>query len=301
MTTASSTQHSTKGMLGQIVDDWNLFWFSNGSATAINRVRIGVSACTALWLISFFGSVEAWFGTDGLLPTTLSGKLIEFEESARWQHWSPLWWTDNVLVVRLYLAIAVVLAILSAVGVGGRVTITALLLLVIGWVHRITWLQGPLEPALVAMLAYLIVSPGQSLWKGSNGGEPMHWLHHLALRLVQVHCWGLIAIGVLSQLGNIVWWRGEAMWWLAASGRSQLLSLEFVGSSASLVNALTHGLVLIQLLTLGLLLNRSTRPLGLIAGLLSCVGIGLLADQTLYALLIAVGLMAFATPKETPK
>jgi hypothetical protein len=56
---------------------------------------------------------------------------------------------------------------------------------------------------------------------------------------------------------------------------------------------LTHAMVLLQLLTVGLLLKSSTRWLGLVTGLLSALAIGVLADQTLYALLLAVSLLAF--------
>jgi hypothetical protein len=278
-----------------MLDDWNNFWFSAAPAGAVNGLRIGICMCAAVWWLTFFISTEAWFSSDGILPVALTGKLIEFEETARWQHWSPLWWTDNLLLIRGYLAVGLLLSLMAATGVGGRAVIALLWLAVIGWVHRIAWLQGPFEPALIALLGYFLVSPGTACWGSNRPRDSKHWLHNLALCLIQVHVWGLLAAGVLSQLGNVVWWRGDALWWLAASGRSQLLSLQWLGSSASMVNGLTHATVLVQLLTLGLLLKSSTRGLGLATGLLAALAIGLLADQTLYALLLAIGLLAFRT------
>ncbi len=289
------SKRSALARRASLAEEWNSFWFTARSAATINALRAGICVLAALWWLSFFTSTEAWFGSEGMLPVALTGKLIEFEETARWQHWSPLWWTDNLLVIRVYLCLGALLSAIAAAGFGGRIVIGILWLIAIGWVHRIAWLQGPFEPALIALIGYLLVSPGTPLWStGARHGFD-HWLHNLAVRLIQVHVWVLLAAGLLSQLGNVVWWRGEAVWWLAASGRSQLMSLEWLGSSASLVNALTHGVVFVQLLALGLLLRPSTRLLGIAAGVGSALGIGLLADQTLYALLLAVSLFAFRT------
>ena len=276
-----------------IRSDWNQFWFMPTDATILNWMRFGICSVTAIWFLTFLPAAGQWFGSDGILPPAMAGKLIEFEETARWQHWSPLWWTDSLLVIQVYLGCGIVLAILSAMGMGGRLSLALLLMVSIGWVHRITWLQGAIEPALVPLLGYLIVSPGTSRWLPSRRIAGRSWLHCLALRLIQVHWWAIVAVGVLSQLANIVWWRGEAMWWLAASGRSHILSIEQLASSASWVNLLTHGMILVQLVTLGLLLVPSTRIWGIAGGLLTAICLGLLADQTLYALLLATSAFSF--------
>ena len=95
------------------------------------------------------------------------------------------------------------------------------------------------------------------------------------------------------QLASLIWWRGEAVWWLAAASRSNALTTETLANQAYLVNALTHGWILIELLALWLLIPRSTRPLGVLLGWLSCCCIGLLADQACYAILLAACLAAF--------
>lgn len=271
---------------------WNQFWFAPAPVGPLTAVRIGVSCVVAIWFLSFLIDGSAWFGADGLLPTSLAALLVAFEETPRWQHWSPLWWTDNLLIYQLYLCAGAALAGLAAAGLGGRLTLVALLVLMIGWVHRITWLQGPVEPALIAMVGYLIVSPGQT-WRGPASEPNMHWLHNVALRLIQTHWWILVAAGLLMQLANIVWWRGEAMWWLAASGRSHLLTSDSLGGSASFVNSVTHGIILVQMAALWLLVVPAARPIGIVCGLLSALCLGLLADQTLYALLLAIGLIAY--------
>jgi hypothetical protein len=282
-------------LLVRPVEAWSRFWFAPTTARQNTRVRVAICLVAALWFFSFLGleSVEKWFGADGILNHSLSARLIEFEETPRWQHWSPLWWTQEVLVYQAWLAAGIVLSILAALGIGGRAVLAVLIFVSIGWIHRITWLQGPIEPALVAMLGYLFVAPGERLFQ-SNAPRSTSWLNGVAARLIQTHWWILVASGLLMQLGSIVWWRGEAVWWLAASEHSNFLAVESLRSRPVLVNGLTHAMIAIQLIALWLLTIPSARPYGFVAGLLVAFSIGLIGDQLLYGLLLASGLLAWS-------
>ena len=168
-----------------------------------------------------------------------------------------------------------------------------LLFWIVSWTHRITWLQGPLEPALAAGVAYLMVQPGPTAWKWTL--VPATWSTCVTLRLLQVHWWLLVAAGVLSQLASLTWWRGEAVWWLASAGRSNLLATDLLRDNATLTNVLTHGVVLIQLLALWLVTVRPARSLGIVLGIGVSLIYGCIADQILYALLLASFLTAYAS------
>ncbi len=280
--------------LAPLLSAWDRVWFTPSLGRSITLVRVAVCGVAVLWLLSFMDGLADWFGPDGMLNHRMSARLIEFEETPQWQHWSPLWWTESIVFCQLWLIVGAVLGLLAVLGIGGRWVLAALLFVSIAWIHRETWLQGPLEPALVAMLAYLLIAPGRSLWRKSTATPATSdWRNNFAIRMVQTHWWILIAAGLLMQLGHIVWWRGEAVWWLAATGRSHLLSIDALRDNPLLVNALTHAIILIQLLTLWLVLVPSARRLGMLCALLSAACIGLLADQLLYGMLLAAGALAW--------
>lgn len=297
--------HPISGLMQRISAAWDHYWFLPTPESNVRLVRMAICLVTAAWFLSFWSSLTLWFGETGVMNATLATKLIEFEGGATWQHWSPLWMLDSVWACRIWLGLGLLVSFVAAVGIGGRLSIGLLLLLVIAWTHRIVWLQGAIEPALISSLGYLFIAGGTftsqrllglgewiggSKWEGNN---PLHWSNTAALRLIRIHVWLLIAFGLASQLGSLVWWRGEAAWWLAAEGKSQFVGVEMLRGSPALVNGLTHGFVLLQALTLWLLTMPLTRYIGLCAGLLLCVMTGLLSGQVLYACLLAAALLAY--------
>lgn len=244
--------------------------------------------------MSFWPELGSWFGPDGLLSAELGSKLVAFEEIARWQVWSPLWWTDSLLVYQCWIVLGIAIAVLVGIGIGGRWAVGLLVLWIIAWSNRTLWLSSLVEPALIAFVAYLLVAPGPSLMQWKATCSTPSSLTRASLRLVQTHWWILLAFTLISQLADVVWWRGDAVWWLAASGRSNLLTNETLRDNATLVNALTHGFVVVEILALWLIVLKSTRLVGVLLGLVCCLAIGLVADQLLYALLLAAGLLAYA-------
>jgi hypothetical protein len=279
-------------MIANLRRDWNEFWFSPRKLQAVTRLRVAVCGVTGIWFLSFLPTCSAWFAAEGLLPLELATQLNQFDEISGWS-WSPLWLSESVGLHYGWLYVGGLLSVLAAIGVGSRITLVILLLWVIAWAQRITWLQGLVEPALVASIAYLVIEPGGRLWSSSDRtpATAFHWRAGLVVRLFQTHWWLLVAAGLLSQLANLIWWRGEGAWWLAASGRSMFLTTDMLRGQASLTNALSHATCLIQMLALWLILIPSARPLGIAAAVLVAGIYAIMADQLLYAiLLMAMGL-----------
>lgn len=272
---------------------WTHYWFAADESAPIvaSRIRTAVCAAVAVWFLSFFPQANLWFGESGLLPVSMGARLVEFEEKSAWLHWSPLWWIDNPTWLRGYLLLGAACASVASLRMGGRYLLLATLVLSIGWIHRIVWLQGAVEPLIPAFLAYLALDSGRR-----DGAQPL-WISHLVVRLFQTHWWMIVAVGLLSQLARIEWWQGDAAWWLAAYGRSHLLSLEQLSGNAWMVNGFTHGLIVVQAVALWLLVVPAARWLGLASAVVALLGIGFVADHTLYALLLGAGLLSFSPTK----
>ncbi len=257
--------------------------------------------CMALitWWLSFLSDAHLWFGSTGILTRTAAAAMLEYEEIPRWQSWSPLWWTDDLWAYYAWIAAGVASLVGVAIGWGGRLAVGAALVLVIGWANRIAWLGGPVEPAAVSLLGFLLIAQGDSwraLRRGDASGQGTGGIFDaLALKAARVHTWLLLAAGLASQLAGIVWWRGEAVWWLAASGHSWTLSMPRLFGHPLWINALTHGMILLQILSLWMLAGRTTGRLGMALGGVYLAGVALLADHALYALLLAAGLASYWT------
>ncbi len=278
----------------QVLDQWDQFWFEPTSQTVVQRLRISLGIFVAVWFASFLPSVSTWFDANGILNTAQSSSLLGFAEVSRSLNWSPLWLTDSVWVYQTWLVVGIAMALVVAWGRGGRLAVAALLILAIAWSHRIFWLTGPVEPAMMAMLMYLLVQTGCRL---GVHDDSLRSSNQLTTRLIQVHTWILLAAGGLSSLASLSWWRGEGAWWLVATGRSALFTMTFFEGRPWLVNFASHSLIGMYALTLWLLTKPTLRPLGFATSAVLCLMIGLLGDQLLYAILIAIGISAFASKR----
>jgi len=186
----------------------------------------------------------------------------------------------------------------AASGIGGRLSQAVLLLWVIAWANRVVVLSGLVEPTLVACLGYLIVEPGLPLLNRSPSASSI-WSAGVARRLLQTHWWLLVAAGLLSQLGGLVWWRGEGVWWLAAAGRSNLLNIEQLRGHPLWINGLSHTAIVVQILALWLLTLPAARPLGIVCGILVTIVYGGVADHGLLAALLLAMLISYSQLRES--
>ncbi len=260
--------------------------------------RVAICLVAAFWFVSFWSSAAAWLSADGLLAQPLSERMLNADQIPVWQAWSPLWLAQSAGVLYGWLAVGVVLCLLAVSGLGGRLTLAMLLFWVIAWANRLGALSGLVEPTLVACLGYLVVEPGLPLWARAEKVTSA-WTAGVALRLLQTHWWLLVAAGLLSQLGGLVWWRGEGVWWLAAAGRSNLLSIDLLRGHPLWINFLSHTVIVVQFLALWTLTLSVARPLGIVFGMMVALVYGGVADYGLLAALLLAMLLSYCQLRES--
>ncbi len=289
--------------MAELVAAWRDFWLAPVEQRHVAPIRVAACLVAGIWFASFWPGIDIWFGPAGILQSSVASEMLAFEEVPPWQVASPLWWTDAAWAYYAWVAIGCGLSLVSALGLGGRWSLLCLLMWMLGWAHRILWLTGLVEPAVIALVGYLIIEPGPSWIRGPKSvtsSKPLEdsspqasWQSGLVLRLIQTHWWILFAASVCGQLAGQIWWSGEAMWWLTAAGTSHWPSVETLRGQAAWVNGLTHGLIILELLALWLLVVRSARWLGIGLSLTVCLAVGLLTGQWLYGATLAAGLFAF--------
>ena len=278
---------------------WNDFWFTPSYGKQLPQLRVAVCTLAAAWFtVSLFDSTW-WYGDSGWLEGELARSLSSASEGPWGSRFriSLLWSASGPLAFQLWGGLGILLSVIGAVGIGGRVLQFALFLCALFLAQRLPWVTGAFEPALIAALGYLVIDPGQSFrGRGSSSLQP-RWTATFVTRLLQVHTWMLIVAALASQLANIAWWQGEAVWWLAATDHSNSLTTDLLRGRILVVNALTHGITLCGFSAVFALWPHRLRPIGVLCGCILGGAYAVVGDQMLYGLLlIALLLGAFVDP-----
>ena len=271
-----------------IGEHWNRFWFTPSAGQSLATTRLCVCGAAALWFAMLTMNSQWWFGSDGWNADELA-RVLSVQGEGKWSarfRVTPLWATSHPGVFQLWAGTGIIFSVCAATGLGGRAMLAGLFLCSLLLAQRLSWSTGTFEPALIAALGYLLIDPGRS-WLRPRAEQPQRWTATLATRLIQVHTWLLCAAALASQAAHATWWRGEAAWWLAETGHSNVLTSDMLHGRILLVNALTHAITLAAFIAVSTLLSPRFRWAGLVSGFVLAAGYALVADQTLYGILLA--------------
>ena len=273
-----------------VSERWNLLWLEPSNGIALTFARRAVCLLAFGWLITFYLDSHWWYGAAGWNEAGFAKRLSLATDDVWPSRFrvTPLWMTSNPLVFKLCSGVGGLLSIAGFWGLGGRVTIALLAGLVLFLTQRSMWLTGAFEPFLIACLGYLIIDSGSgSLLRAHTPAPPTRWTATLATRLLQVHTWLLVLFGLGYLLSGQSWWRGEAVWWLAATDQAWLFDSEMLRGRILLVNACTPLVVLSACFTLAFYWQPRFRLPTLASGLLLAAAYLLLAGQAFYGMLLA--------------
>ena len=185
------------------------------------------------------------------------------------------------------------------------------LVVVLAYLHRAPLLNSQLEPVLAMLMFYLALSPCGACWsldrwlaRKKDPEQPPaeklspRWSATVARRLIQVHLIALYTLIVLVQLsgggtGGMVWWTGEAMWWIVARPETALVSADWLAHHPLLMDLWTYFVILFQLTFVVLVWVRPLRPLMLALAVVFWFSIALATGQVAYSALMLLGLVVF--------
>lgn len=280
---------------------WDKFWFTPTDPKPLGIVRMAWSILTIAYLASWFADINLWFSNDGILATPRIAELLQSaaDEQPVYLRISPLYWIQSESLLYGYLSCGILLCLIAASGIAGRLSSLLVWLFIASIVHRAPMLSGLCEPLLTLGWGYLTIHSGkeQNLFRAGVCDQTPSHPANIALRLMQVHLFAWIVLSVASQSGGLVWWQGEAVWWLASEARSPALSLNWLGRNPYALNALTHAVIAAQLLALFMLWPREVRRYGLIALWTACGLLILVSDQMLYPLALVLLSLSFCFEK----
>lgn len=288
---------------------WNEFWFRPSDPYVLCVMRIA-TGLVALYMYAIFGlDLVEFFGTGGLVPVD----IVEVHD-AGWYGLSyfRLMTAPGELLVTHYLGLAVL--VLFTAGLFTRVTSVLALIVVLDYVHRARVLTSQPEVLLCMLLVYLCLAPcgtylsldaygsrrrrEQDVARGRHVDRGRLSLGAtIATRLIQVHLSAIVLTSTLSMLTAAVWWEGQAIWWIVARPETRIVDLAaLLHGHPYLVNALTHGVLLVGLAFPVLIWVRLLRPLVLVIGMATWIFLALATGLVTFGALMLTASLAFVDP-----
>jgi hypothetical protein len=198
---------------GVQLDRWEAFWFLPRIYGPLRWVRVGLGIALTIWLVGYWSDIGVWFAADGLLASDRLGRLVASTgatDIAFWQ-WSPLYGLTAVWQLRLFLGVAIALAVLVTCGVGGRAVIALSWLAFLSLANRQWVAVGLTEvPLALGLIALLFAGSGPA------PATERRWYFGFARRLLQLQV-VLLLLAILAAQ----WFDGS---WLDGEGFRRLLA-----------------------------------------------------------------------------
>lgn len=292
-------------LLHDLASRWNAFWFDLPLRNPLHWTRILIAIASIFFVANWWQQAGDWIGPEGVFNLKVARSLASLEPSTGWSpwfgsfRWSLLYWTESEVFLRLYPAVLIILNIALLMGIGGRWVAGLVFLGTLGLVQRVPYWNGPAESLLMACLAYLVVHPGKvtrPFRPGLSDDQPTT-SSTLGLRCMQCHYYAWLGMSFFSMQAGLIWWQGEAAWWLVATGRSWLFTMDDLIERSWLVNGLTHSIVVMQAIALIALPSRRWRPIGWLASVLFWVLVAAVSSEWMYAMIgLAASSCFFTTP-----
>ena len=272
------------------------FFFSPLDTRACAVLRIGFAVCVIVDLLVIRGSVERWFGEDGLLPLAASRGLVDPHAISPFE-WLPASSSTPWIVFGLASAHAVLLLL----GVGPRFQALGLLLCLQAFQVRNMLILDGSGIVLRTFAFYLVLMPSADAfsvraWLARRRGAPLPSVRPawgLVLFRFQM---GLIYVGsAWEKLNGADWIDGSALYYISRLDDNFAHGpiLDSVFGSLAVCRVLTWATLAVEILLPILLWFARTRRLGIVLGVLFHLGLAMTMNLFLFPWIMIVGLLAF--------
>ncbi len=266
---------------------WIEAWFVPKDPSLLSCVRIGAGVVAILHFLTLLLGGDDWLGPNGWLNVDAGRYLVgnEVEGTGSLYRWSWLYWYPDS--TGLFAGLGLVASAATIAGVGSRLSPFIVWFCLGTFHHRAPLLTTMHEPLLTALMAYLIIDNGRTIWTfrpGLSSGDPRISVNFV-LRLMRCHFWIWIAFSLSHMLANSIWWNGEAGWLLTQQSRG-LLSLS--DGWQWLGQVLTHSVILTQVAILFCLSQSVLHWLGKWMTYLFLFAMLLLLSDWMYASVLIV-------------
>jgi hypothetical protein len=272
------------------------FFFSPLDTRACAVLRIGLAACVIVDLLVLRGSLDRWFGEDGVLPLAASRRLVDPRALSPFE-WVPA----SAATLRIVFGLALAHAVLLLLGIWPRFQALGLLVWLQAFqVRNLLIVQGS-DIVFRTFAFYLVLMPSADAfsvpaWLARRRGAPLPCVRPawgLVLFRFQM---GLIYAGsAWEKLNGADWIDGNALYYVSRldDNFSHGPILDSVFRSLAVCRVLTWGTLAVEILLPILLWFASTRRLGIVLGVLFHLALDRTMNLFLLCWIMIIGLLAF--------
>lgn len=293
------------GLIEATVRGWNAFFFSPADPTSLGVMRVGVGILV-FWNMLVYGlDLGAFFGSEGWAdPDTV--RYFDYKApNVGYVGRHPYAWSFWYLVPDRLLwpvwGLCMVILALYTVGLWSRVTAVLAWVIVVSTVRRVPVSLFGFDQMTSTWTLYLAIcgASGQAVsidrflaryrqaraavskrradgrWVLPAGVPAPTVSANLGLRLIQLHLILIYGMAGFAKLQGAAWWNGTAIWGTIAAGEFRLFDLTWLAAYPFVLNMMTHGGLLFELLYPFLIWNRWARPILLSLAVVLHTGIGL--------------------------
>jgi hypothetical protein len=281
---------------------WNRFWFNPISARPLGAFRIvfGLVMLANLAIQAF--DLDYWLTSAGMLLSS------EAREVAGELRYSLLFWMDDPLSVRIFVAVTAVLAVLLTLGWHTRVVSVLFYLAALSIHHRNILTVSGADTLVVIMSFYVMLAPTGAAYsldarraarrRGDADAPAEPLIVPWALRLIQLHLCLIYFDTAVLKCNGATWLNGTALHYVIHNTEVGRFHLSALTDYPVLINLMTVGGLLIEFALAFLLWFRPTRVWTMFAGLSLHIGILFLVNIPIFGELMTACYLTFLDPDQ---
>ena len=277
---------------------WNAFWFRPVSARPLGAFRIAYGLAVLVHLAFLAPEMDLWLSDAGLLRGTEAREL-----AGPWRP-SPLHYWQSPPVIHAVFGATVAVTVLLIAGWRTRVMSALLYAALLAMHHRNLASCSGADVLLVILAFYLMLSPSGAAYSldarraaRRRGTEAEPLIVPWALRLIQLQVTLLYFMSAFIKAGGKPWLEGNALYYILSNGEVRRFTFGLT-QYPLLINALTHGTIVIEFFLAIGLWSRAARPWAILAGVMLHAGIMLTINIPVFGELMMASYLTFLAPDQ---
>ena len=279
--------------------DLNRFLFGPISARPLGVFRIVFGVLILIYLALMSVEFDHWYTGAGLLQGT------EAREAAGELRYSPLQYVTDPRVAHAFLAFTVIVAVAFTLGWRTRIMGILLYLCMLSFYHRNVGSNGGPDAVPFILTFYMMLCPCgaacsldavRAAKKRGTVAEPL--IVPWAVRLLQMQLCLVYFQSCVIKCQGAKWLNGTTVHYILFVREFRVFDMEWLAQYPLVINAMTHGAILVEFALAFWLWFRPTRRWAILGGVLLHMGIRPILNIPGFGEVMIATYLTFLAPDE---